>query len=151
MALREIRKEGDPVLRKVCKPVENIDDRLSILLDDMAETMHNANGVGLAAPQIGIIKRIAIVDTGEEILELINPEMIQSKGRQNSQEGCLSIPGLSGNVKRPLRVKIKAKDRAGNSFIYEAEGFTAVAICHELDHLDGILYKDKATNLQSNQ
>ena len=148
MALREIRKDGDPVLRKKCKPVDKIDERVINLLDDMAETMYNAGGVGLAAPQVGIIKRIAVVDIGEGLIELINPEIISESGKQTTQEGCLSIPGMFGDVQRPMKIKVRSLDRDGKTTIHEAKEFLTIAMCHEIDHLDGILYKDKATNIE---
>lgn len=148
MALREIRKDGDPVLRKICRPVTEYNERLWTLLDDMADTMYAANGVGLAAPQVGILKRVVVIDVGEGLMELINPEIIKASGAQVGQEGCLSIPGVWGDVERPAKVKVQAMDRHGNVCTYRASNLLAVAMCHELDHLDGILYKDKATNLE---
>ena len=147
MALREIRKDGDPVLRKTCRPVTEYNERLWLLLDDMAETMYAANGVGLAAPQVGILKRVVVVDVGEGLVELINPVLLKSSGAQVGQEGCLSIPGYWGDVQRPAKVKVQANDRFGNVCTYRANELFAVALCHEMDHLDGILFKDKATNL----
>ena len=148
MALREIRKDGDPVLRKIAKTVEVIDDKIIVLLDDMIETMHEANGVGLAAPQIGVLKRIAVLDDGDGLIELINPVIVSARGKQVSQEGCLSIPGMYGDVERPNKIKVNALDRKGREVTYKAEGFLAIVMCHEIDHLDGILYKDKATNFE---
>ncbi len=148
MAIREIRKDGDPILRKICRPVENIDEKLITLLEDMAETMYKANGVGLAAPQVGILKRVVVIDVGEGLIELINPEIISSSGSQINQEGCLSIPGYYGNVERPFKLKVKALNREGETVTYKASGFLSVAMCHEIDHLDGILYKDKAVTLE---
>jgi len=150
MALREIRKDGDSVLRKVCRPVEDINEKILSLLDDMAETMYDANGVGLAAPQIGILKRIVVIDVDEELIELINPEIIEQSGKQVNQEGCLSIPGMYGDVERPAKVKVKAISRDGKEVEYSASGYLAIAMCHEIDHLDGILYKDKAINFEGN-
>ena len=140
MGLRKILTDKDPALHKVCKPVENFDWRLHKLLDDMVDTMIDANGVGLAAPQVGILRRVVIVDTGEEILELVNPEMLETDGEQVGPEGCLSVPGKYGLVKRPYYAKVRAQDRYGEWFEAEGEELTARCFCHELDHLDGILY-----------
>ena len=140
MGLRKILTDKDPALHKVCKPVENFDWRLHKLLDDMAETLEEANGVGLAAPQVGILRRVVIVDTGDGILELVNPEIIETDGEQVGAEGCLSVPGKYGLVKRPYYAKVRAQDRNGNWFEAEGEELTARCFCHELDHLDGILY-----------
>lgn len=144
MALREIRHyERDEVLRKKARPVERIDDRILTLLDDMAETMYNAEGVGLAAPQVGILRRVVVIDVGEGVIELINPEIIEQEGEQVAIEGCLSIPGLSGMVKRPARVVVSALNRHGERIEIEGTDLLARALCHEIDHLDGILYVDK--------
>lgn len=144
VALREIRHyERDEVLRKKARPVERIDDRILTLLDDMAETMYNAEGVGLAAPQVGILRRVVVIDVGEGIIELINPEIIEQEGEQVAIEGCLSIPGLSGMVKRPARVVVSALNRHGERIEIEGTDLLARALCHEIDHLDGILYIDK--------
>ena len=144
MALREIRHyERDEVLRKKARPVERIDDRILTLLDDMAETMYNAEGVGLAAPQVGILRRVVVIDVGEGVIELINPEIIEQEGEQVGPEGCLSIPGLSGIVKRPARVVVSALNRHGERIEIEGTDLLARALCHEIDHLDGILYVDK--------
>ena len=142
MALRKIVKIGDNKLRKVCKPVEKFDRRLKILLEDMADTMYDANGVGLAAPQVGILRRVVIVDTGEEILELVNPELVETSGEQCGAEGCLSVPGKYGLVKRPNYAKVRAQDRNGEWFEAEGEELIARCFCHELDHLDGIVYTE---------
>lgn len=144
MAYREIRKEGDEVLRKKCRPVEEIDNKILTLLEDMADTMYKADGVGLAAPQVGILKRIVTIDAGNGLFEMINPVILEQSGEQDGPEGCLSIPDTSGEVKRPMNVKAKYTDRNGETVIVEAEELFARAICHELDHLDGILYRDKA-------
>ena len=145
MAIRIIREDGDEVLRKKCKPVEKMTDRLNELIDDMFETMYDANGVGLAAPQVGILRRIVVIDTYEgNPLVLINPEIIETEGEQIGPEGCLSLPGLQGEVARPERVVCKALDRDMKEITVEGEGLLARAICHETDHLDGILYKDLA-------
>lgn len=144
MATRNIRVDGDDILRKVCKPIVEMNYRTSVLIDDMFDTMHDANGVGLAAPQVGILKRIVVIDIGDgKPLTLINPEIIEEDGEQVGNEGCLSLPGLVGNVKRPMHVVCKALDREMNEITVEGEGLLARAICHEIDHLDGILYKDK--------
>ncbi|WP_026476434.1 peptide deformylase [Alkaliphilus transvaalensis] len=142
MAIRIIRKDDDPVLRKKSKVVEKIDEKIHILLDDMAETMYYADGVGLAAPQIGILKRIIVIDIGEGLVEIINPEMIEEKGTQTDAEGCLSLPGASGEVTRPKTVKVKGLDRNGNEIIVEGTDFMARALCHEIDHLNGVLFID---------
>lgn len=143
MALRQIVKIGEPVLRKKCKVVTEINDKIIQLLDDMAETMYDADGVGLAAPQVGILKRIVVIDIGEGLLELINPEIIETEGENLDCEGCLSVPGESGDVLRPYRVKVRAQNRDGQWFEIEGEELLARAFCHEIDHLDGILYVDK--------
>ncbi|MBQ7707251.1 MAG: peptide deformylase [Lachnospiraceae bacterium] len=147
MAIRNIRTDGDDILRKKCKPVEKMTDRLSTLIDDMFDTMYDANGVGLAAPQVGILKRIVVIDVMDgNPLTLINPVIVEADGEQEGEEGCLSLPGLSGNVKRPNHVVCKALDRDMNEITVEGEELLARAICHELDHLEGILYKDLATD-----
>lgn len=143
MALRNILTEEDPTLRKVSRPVTKFDDRLHELLDDMAETLEDARGVGLAAPQVGILRRVVVVDVGEEILELINPEIISQSGEQTGLEGCLSVPGKYGIVTRPNVVKVRAQDRFGEWYEAEGEELIARAFCHELEHLDGHLYVDK--------
>lgn len=146
MAIRKIVELGDEKLRKHAKPVEKFDLRLRILLKDMADTMYKANGVGLAAPQVGILRRAVVVDVGDEesqLFELVNPEIISFEGEQEGPEGCLSIPGRSGIVKRPNKVTVRAQDSRGNPMEITAEGFLARAFCHEIDHLDGILYIDK--------
>ncbi len=140
MGLRKILTDKDPVLHKVCKPVEKFDWKLRKLLDDMRETLEKANGVGLAAPQVGILRRVVIVDTGEEILELVNPVMVATDGEQTGAEGCLSVPGRYGLVKRPNYAKVRAQDREGNWFEAEGEALIARCFCHELDHLEGIVY-----------
>ena len=140
MGLRKILTDKDPALHKVCKPVEKFDGKLHKLLDDMQETLAQANGVGLAAPQVGILRRVVIVDTGEEILELVNPELVATDGEQEGAEGCLSVPGRYGLVKRPYYAKVRAQDRFGQWFEAEGEELIGRCFCHELDHLDGILY-----------
>lgn len=144
MATRKIRIDGDSILRKICKPVTEMTPRLSQLIDDMFDTMYEANGVGLAAPQVGIVKRIVVIDIGDKNpLTLINPEIIETSGEQTGDEGCLSLPGKVGQVTRPMRVVCKALDRDMNEITVMGEGLLARAICHETDHLEGILYKDK--------
>lgn len=143
MALRNIVKEGDEILSKKCRAVEKIDDKILTLLDDMAETMYANDGVGLAAPQIGILKRIAVIDIGDGLIELINPEIIKSEGEQREIEGCLSVPGVSGYTLRPMTVTVKALDRFGEEVIYKGNELLARAFCHEIDHLDGILFRSK--------
>lgn len=144
MALRNIVKYGDPVLRKKSRTVEKFDSKLSDLIDDMIATMNHAEGVGLAAVQVGILKRVVIVDVGEGPIELVNPEIIEeSKEKQITPEGCLSLPGQSGNTVRPMSVKVKAQDRNGKWYIHKGTGLKAKAFCHEIDHLDGVLYIDK--------
>ena len=143
MALRQIVQIGDSVLRKKCKPVEKIDDKIIQLLDDMADTMYEADGVGLAAPQVGILKRIAIVHVGDGLIELINPEIIEVKGTQTDDEGCLSVVNEFGPVTRPYYVKVRAYNRKGELFEIEGEELLARAFCHEIDHLDGVLFVDK--------
>ncbi|WP_024834567.1 peptide deformylase [Ruminiclostridium josui] len=144
MAYRQIREDGDEVLRKISRPVETIDKKILSLLEDMADTMYRADGVGLAAPQVGVLKRIVVIDVGDGLYEMINPVILEQSGEQDGIEGCLSIPGLSGKVKRPMNVTLRYTDRNGESITIKANEFFARAICHELDHLDGILYKDKA-------
>ena len=143
MALRQIVKIGEPVLRKKSKVVKEINDRLIDLLDDMADTMYEADGVGLAAPQVGILKRVVVVDIGDGLIELINPEIIEAEGEYLDNEGCLSVPGESGDVLRLYRVKVRALNRFGETIEIEGEELLARAFCHEIDHLDGILYVDK--------
>jgi len=143
MALRNIRKLGEDILRKKCRKVEEIDDRILTLLDDMAQTMYEANGVGLAAPQVGILKRIAVIDVGDGLIELINPEIISVYGSEIADEGCLSVPGKYGKVERPTEVTVRATDRDGNEYEITGEGLLARALCHEIDHLDGIVFVDK--------
>lgn len=141
MAVREIVKDGDPCLTKVCRPVEKFDEKLEMLLDDMYETMQKADGVGLAAPQVGILRRICVIDIGEGRIELINPKIVKKKGRQKEVEGCLSFPGLYGYTDRPAAVTVEALDRHGKPFTVSGEDLLARAFCHEIDHLDGISFK----------
>ena len=142
MGLRKILTDAEPALHKVCRPVEKFDRRLHKLLDDMRQTLAEANGVGLAAPQVGILRRVVIVDTGEEILELVNPELLETDGEQVGAEGCLSVPGKYGLVKRPYYAKVRAQDRNGEWYEAEGEELIARCFCHELDHLDGIVYTE---------
>lgn len=144
MGLRKILTKEESVLHKRCRPVTVFDEKLHDLLDDMAETLVEANGVGLAAPQVGILRRIFIVDIGEEIVELINPEILETEGEQDGMEGCLSVPNEFWLVKRPMRVKAKAQDRYGDWFEIEGEELIARCLCHENDHLDGHLYTEIA-------
>lgn len=143
MALRNIVKLGDPVLTKKSRVVEKFDDRLATLIDDMLETMYEANGVGLAAPQVGILKRIVVIDVGEGPIVMINPEIIESDGEQTGDEGCLSVPGKAGQVTRPNYVKARFMGEDMNEYEIEGEELLARCICHELDHLDGHLYVEK--------
>ena len=142
MGLRKILTVSDPALHKVCKPMVNFDNRLFRLLEDMKETLIDSGGVGLAAPQVGILRRVVLVDTGEEILELINPTLVAVDGEQTGAEGCLSVPGKYGLVTRPYWAKVRAQDRHGNWFEVEGEELIARCFCHELDHLDGIVYTE---------
>ena len=143
--VRKILTLGDENLRKVCKPIPKFDLRLWLLLRDMADTMNKAEGVGLAAPQVGILRRVVVIDVGDErgLIELVNPEIIASEGEQGDSEGCLSVPGRRGYVVRPSKVTVRAQDRKGKPFEITGEGLLARAFCHELDHLDGVLYVDK--------
>lgn len=152
MALRNIVKEGDPILNKVCRKVEKFDDRLAILLDDMLDTLYHADGVGLAAPQIGVLRRVVVVDVGDGPLELVNPEILSAEGgEEEASEGCLSCPGVYGIVSRPRIVKLKAQDRKGNWHIYKGEGLKARCFCHELDHLEGILFTSKMIRIDAEE
>ncbi len=151
MALRKILTFDDPALHKKCRPVTNFDEKLHTLLGDMAETLAQANGVGLAAPQVGILRRAAVVNTGERVLELVNPEIIETSGEQDGLEGCLSLPGAYGRVKRPNYVKIRAQDRNGVWFEAEGEELIARAFCHECDHLEGRVYTEQAYHMLSRE
>ncbi len=158
MALRNIVEKGDSVLNKHCRPVTDFNDRLHTLLDDMAETLMHANGVGLAAPQVGVLRRAVLVletnhpeDEQDRIIELINPEIVDQSGEQAGPEGCLSLPGVFGWVERPDHVKVRAQDRFGNWFEVEGDGLTARAFCHELDHLDGVLFDSLADHIMSDE
>jgi len=143
MAIRQIRKIGDEVLTKRAREVDKFDDRLATLLDDMVETMRHADGIGLEAPQVGILKRAVVIDVGDGVIELVNPELVAAKGEQVDIEGCLSVPGKYGEVKRPQKVIVRAQDRHGKTFEVTGEGLLARALCHEIDHLDGKLFVDK--------
>lgn len=145
MAIREVRVKGDEILYKKCKEVTKFDKKLHILLDDMYDTMKKHDGVGLAAPQVGILKRAVVIDTGDGKIELINPVIIEESGSQVGSEGCLSVPKVFGEVERPMFVKVKAQDRDGRWFEAEGEGLTARAFCHEVEHLDGKLFLDRVT------
>ena len=142
MGLRKILTVKEPSLHKMCRPVEKFDGKLHKLLDDMKETLLDAGGVGLAAPQVGILRRVVVVDTGEEILELVNPELLETSGEQVGAEGCLSVPGIYCLVKRPMVAKVRAQDRNGDYFEAEGEELIARCFCHEIDHLDGIVYTE---------
>lgn len=146
MAIKIIVKDPDPVLREKCKPVSKINSNIHKLLNDMADTMYDAQGVGLAAPQIGILKRVIVMDVGDEkgLIELINPEVIETEGEQFGPEGCLSIPGMNGDVRRAARVVVKGLDRNGNEIVVEGTELLARCILHEVDHLNGVLYTDLA-------
>ena len=148
MAIRNIVQVGDDVLRQVCNPVEAFDESLWTILDDMKETVKKEEGAGLAAPQIGLLRRMAVVDVEEGYFELINPKITSQKGEQTGWEGCLSVRGKSGIVSRPMKVTLIYQDRNGERKVLKAKGFFARAICHELDHLDGVLYIDKATHIE---
>lgn len=143
MAIRNIRTEEDAILRKKSREVEKFDDRLFELLDDMAETMYAADGVGLAAVQVGVLRRVVVIDIGEGLMELINPEIVEVDGVQCDIEGCLSLPGKQAYTMRPMTVRVKAQNRDGNWCMYKGSGLKAKAFCHEIDHLDGVLYVDK--------
>ena len=142
MGIRRILTHRDPALHKTCKPVVNFDAKLHKLLDDMHETLEDSGGVGLAAPQVGILRRVVLVDNGEEVLELVNPTLVETDGEQIGAEGCLSVPGKYGLVKRPYYAKVRAQDRFGQWYEAEGEELTARCFCHELDHLDGIIYTE---------
>ena len=149
MAQRMILKKGDPQLNKHCRPVTDFNPRLHVLIDDMRETLSKANGVGLAAPQVGVLRRAVVVDVGDGsgLHEFINPEIIEQSGEDIMTEGCLSVPGSIGDVKRPTYLKVRAVNRKGEEFELEARDYFARAVCHEIDHLDGILYIDRADSV----
>ena len=158
MALRNIMEKGEKCLEKHCRPVTDFNDKLHVLLDDMADTLIKANGVGLAAPQVGILRRAVLVletnvpeDEEDYIIELINPEIVEVSGEQEGPEGCLSVPGVFGWVKRPDHVKVRAQDRDGEWFEVEGDGLTARAFCHEIDHLEGKLFVDVADHIMSKE
>ncbi len=147
MALRNILTENDPGLKKVSRKVEKFDDRLATLIDDMFETMYAANGCGLAAPQVGILRRVVVIDVGTGPMELVNPEIIAQEGEQEGQEGCLSCPGQYGITRRPMIVKVKAQNRDGDWQVFKGEELKARCFCHEIDHLDGILFLEKVIRM----
>ena len=147
MAIRNIVKEGDEVLAKKARPVTEFNERLHTLLDDMADTMYESGGVGLAGNQVGTLRRVVVIDIGEGLIELVNPEIIETDGEQESVEGCLSCPGEYGITRRPYYVKVKAQDRFGEFFEIEGEELLAKAFCHEIDHLEGIIYKQVALRM----
>jgi len=143
MAIRKLVRGNDPILRKKSRPVEKFDERLAQLVDDLIQTMNVADGCGLAAVQVGVLRRVAVVDTGDGLVELINPEILQTSGHQREQEGCLSFPGEQTNTVRPAVVKLKAQNRHGKWCFYKANGLKARAFCHEIDHMDGLIFKDR--------
>ena len=152
MALRQILTDKDPALHKVCRPVTNFDKRLHVLLDDLKETLADANGAGLAAPQVGILRRaVIVVDAEDKMLELVNPEIIAQEGEQEGFEGCLSVPGRWGVVKRPMKARVRAQDRDGNFFEVEGEEIVARCFCHEIEHLDGHLFTEHTDRLYTNE
>lgn len=152
MALRKILTDGDPALHKMCRPVTSFDARLHTLLDDLKETLADANGAGLAAPQVGILRRVVIVvDAEDNMLELVNPEILTQEGEQEGFEGCLSVPGRWGVVKRPLKVRVRAQDRDGNFFEAEGEEIVARCFCHEIEHLDGHLFTEHTDRLYTTE
>lgn len=151
MALRNILTEGDATLNKVSREVTKFDDRLHVLLDDMIDTLIESHGAGLAAPQVGVLRRVVVVDVGDEILELVNPEIIEQSGEQTGVEGCLSVPGKFGIVTRPYVVKVRAQDRDGNWFEAEGEEIVARCFCHEVEHLDGHLYTEKVDHFLTDE
>jgi peptide deformylase len=148
MGTRQIRREGDEILKKICKPVKEINPAVIELLDDMRQTLRELDAVGIAAPQIGKLKRIAVVEFEEDLFEMINPEIIETDGSHVCNEACLSVPGRCGDVERPYEIVVRATNRDGEEYTFDADDFLASAICHELDHLDGILFTDKAKNIQ---
>ena len=148
MGLRQVRTHGDDILSKKAKPVKEINENIHILLDDMWETLHDKNGAGLAAPQVGVLKRVAIIEHEEDTYELINPIVLAQEGTQSSDEACLSVPGYHGDVERPFSITVEAQSRDGETFTIVAEDYLAAIFCHELDHLDGMLYLEKASNVR---
>ena len=152
MAIRKIvEMDKDEILRKHSRKVTKFDRRLAVLLDDMADTMYEADGVGLAAPQVGVLKRAVVIDVGEGLIELVNPEILWQEGEVVGAEGCLSVPGRRGTVKRPEKVRVRAQDRSGEWFEVEGYGLTARAFCHELDHLEGVLFTQKADHIMTQE
>lgn len=152
MALRTILTDGDPALHKACRPVTQFDEKLHDLLDDLKETLAHANGAGMAAPQVGILRRaVIVVDANDQMLELVNPEIIEREGEQEGFEGCLSVPGRWGVVKRPMKAKVRAQNRNGSFFEVEGEEIVARCFCHEIDHLDGHLFTELAGRLYTNE
>ncbi len=150
MAIRNIVKEGDEILRKKCREVSEVTERIQVTLDDMVDTMRSEYGVGLAAPQVGIMRRMFVAEPEpDRVYYMINPVITKMEGTQSCDEGCLSVPGMLGTVERPEKITIEALDRDGNKVSYDFEGFDANVMCHEYDHLDGILYIEKATNIRS--
>jgi peptide deformylase len=147
MALRNIVTKEDTVLRKKCRDVDKFDEKLGILLDDMAETMYNSNGVGLAGPQVGVLRRVVVIDVGDGLIELVNPVITKKSGKQRDIEGCLSCPRQWGYVVRPMNVTVKGKNRHGDDVEYSCEGYFARCVCHELDHLEGRLFIDIADEM----
>ncbi len=143
MAIRNIVKNGDDILRKVCRTQMTFDEKLATILDDMIETMYDADGVGLAAPQIGMLRRFCVIDIGEGVIELVNPVIEETEGVQEETEGCLSYPGEYGVTRRPMKVTVRAQNRHGETIRVTGEGLLARALCHEIDHLDGVIYKDR--------
>lgn len=150
MAIRNVVQVGDDVLRQRCNEVTEFDEKLHALLNDMKDTVKKEQGAGLAAPQVGVLRRVVVVNVEEGYFEFINPVLLQQKGEQSGWEGCLSVRGKSGIVSRPMKVTLAFQDRNGEKYVLKAKGFFARAICHELDHLDGVLYIDKATHLEKN-
>ncbi|MGV8146484.1 MAG: peptide deformylase [Alkaliphilus sp.] len=148
MAIREIRTDDDLVLRKMAREVERVNSRINILIDDMFETMYQADGIGLAAPQVGVLRRVVVVDIDEKPFVFINPKIVCQEGKQCNLEGCLSIPGKTGEVERPRELKIEYTNRKGKKTTMEAEGLLARVICHELDHLNGVLFTDRVVDLE---
>ena len=148
MGIRQIRKEGDEILKKKCKPVKEITPAVLNLLDDMIETLRNVKALGIAAPQVGALKRIAVIEHEEDLYELINPEIIEKDGSQVCNEACLSIPGLCGDIDRPFKITVQAQNRLGETYTIDVDDFLASAFCHEIDHLNGVLFIDSATNVQ---
>lgn len=146
MAIRQLRFEGDPILRKKSRKIDKVNDRLLTLIEDMVDTMYKEEGIGLAAPQVGILKKVVVIDIGDGPIKMINPEIVFQDGESIDVEGCLSIPNKSGKVKRPEKVKVKYMDIEGNMKTIEGAGLLARALCHELDHLEGVLYIDKLVN-----